>query len=56
MKRSLLSILRLGLGTTTTADEKSQQLLHLSIDQWREMMALAEQQGVLAIVVDGLQS
>ena len=55
MKRSLLSILRLGLGTTTTADEKSQKLLHLSIDQWREMMALAEQQGVLAIVVDGLQ-
>ena len=55
MTQLLLSLIRLGIGTTTTADEKCQRLLALPMGQWRELMAMAERQGVLAIVVDGLQ-
>lgn len=55
MTQSLLSLLLLGMGYTTTTDEKCQKLLCFSMGQWYELMAVAEQQGVLAIAVDGLQ-
>ena len=55
MTQSLLLLIQLGIASKTTTDEKCQKLLNISIDQWREVMALAERQGVLAIAVDGLQ-
>lgn len=55
MTQSLLYLIRLGLDTTTTTDENCQKLFSFSIEQWRDLMSFAERQGVLAIVVDGLQ-
>jgi len=55
MIQSLLFLIRLGLGSTTIIDEHCQKLLRFSIDQWHDVMSFAERQGVLAIVVDGLQ-
>lgn len=56
MTHSLLLLIRLGLGSTTITDENCQKLLRFSLEQWRDLMSFAERQGVLAIVVDGLQT
>ena len=55
MTLSLLSLIRLGIGTMTATDIKCGSVLALSLDQWREVVAFAERQGMLAIAVDGLQ-
>ena len=52
----LLSLLKLGIGTIKASDEDCQKLLQLSMQEWRNVMVLAERQGVLAIAVDGLQA
>ena len=54
MTHHLLSLLRLGLLTSEAADEEK-YLLPLSMSQWREVMDLAERQGVAAIAFDGIQ-
>lgn len=38
------------------SDDECKKLLQLSMREWRDVMTLAERQGVLAIAVDGLQS
>lgn len=38
------------------SDEERRKLLQLSMQDWRDVMILAERQGVLAIAVDGLQA
>lgn len=48
-----LILLKLGIGTVPILDSVK-HLLSLSMHEWREVMALAERQGVLSIVVDGL--
>lgn len=51
-----LSLLKLGIGTMKASDEDCQKLLQLSMQEWRDVMTLAERQGVLAIAIDGLQT
>lgn len=55
MTQTFLSLLKLGIGSSTASDKESQKLLPLSMQEWQKVMALAERQGVLAIAVDGLQ-
>ncbi len=55
MTHNLLSLLRLGL-KTSFVDDESETLLSLTMNQWREVLALAERQCVLAIAFDGVQS
>lgn len=55
MIQIFLSLLKLGIGTCKASDGVSQKLLLLSMQEWLEVMVLAERQGVLAIAVDGLQ-
>lgn len=55
MIQIFLSLLKLGIGTSEASDEECQKLLLLPMQEWQEVMALAERQGVLAIAVDGLQ-
>lgn len=55
MIQIFLSLLKLGIGTSKASDEECQKLLLLPMQEWQEVMALAERQGVLAIAVDGLQ-
>ncbi len=51
-----LSLLKLGIDTMKASDDECQKLLALSMQEWRDVMALAERQGVLAIAIDGLQA
>ena len=55
MEQSFLSLLKLGIAPSNVSDEEYQKLLPLSMHEWQEVQALSERQGVLAIVVDGLQ-
>lgn len=55
MIQVFLSLIKLGVATGTVSDEECQKLLLLSMQGWRDVIALAERQGVLAIAVDGLQ-
>ena len=55
MVQSFLLLLQLGIGTAQTSDERSRELLLLSMQQWQKIMALAECQGVAAIAFDGVQ-
>ena len=54
--RMFFSLLRLGIDTMKASDKENQKLLQLSMQEWRDVMALVERQGVLAIAVDGLQA
>ena len=51
--QAILTLLKLGLGIQQP--DNVLDLLALSMEQWEDLMALAERQGVLAIAVDGLQ-
>ena len=55
MIQNFLSLLRLGVITSKASGEVFQKLFLLSMQEWQEVMALAERQGGLAIAVDGLQ-
>lgn len=50
MKENFLRLVRLGIGTETVSGFK----FHDSID-WGEVEALATKQGLLAVVLDGIQ-
>ena len=54
--RIFFPFLKLGIDTMKASDEECRKLLLLSMLEWRDVMALAERQGVLAIAIDGLQS
>ncbi len=55
VEKSLFPLLRLGIGTMEASDEGAKGLLELSMEQWKGVMALAEKQGMAAIVFDGVQ-
>lgn len=55
MKDAFLTLLQLGIGAIIAPNDKCQVLLDLSMQQWRDVMALAERQGVAAIAFDGVQ-
>ena len=56
MKDAFFTLLQLGIGTKIAPAVEYQVLLNLSMQQWRDVLALAERQGVLAIAVDGMQA
>lgn len=51
----ILSLIRLGIGTAEASDNGCAALLNLPMEQWRDVMALAERQGVAAVAFDGVQ-
>ena len=55
MKDAFLTLLQLGIGAIIAPNDKCLTLLDLSMQQWRDVMALAERQGVAAIAFDGVQ-
>ena len=52
---NLFALVRLGIGSAKANDMGSLSLLNFSMVQWRQLMSLAERQGVAAIVFDGVQ-
>ncbi len=55
MKDAFLTLLQLGIGAIIALADKYQALLDLSLQQCRDVMALAVRQGVAAIAFDGVQ-
>ena len=54
MEKELFTLLRLGLGNTTTEYEKLSDFIVLTADQWVHIGELARKQGVLGIMLDGV--
>jgi hypothetical protein len=54
MEKNLFILLRLGLGTSTLEKENISDLLLYSEEQWLALRDLTRVQGVLAIVMDGI--
>lgn len=55
MEQIFFSLIKLGIGTIATDEAAAKELLELSMEQWKAVMALAEKQGMAAIVFDGVQ-
>ena len=55
MEQIFFSLIKLGIGTIATDEAAAKELLGLSMEQWKAVMALAEKQGMAAIVFDGVQ-
>lgn len=55
MIKSFFSLLRLGIGTSGISADDIQNLIDMSMQQWREVMDLAVRQSVAAIAFDGVQ-
>ena len=53
MERELFALLRLGLGNTVAEEEDLSSFLMLTSDQWVRVGELAQEQGVLGVLVDG---
>ena len=53
--KELFALLGLGIESTHVSDKRHESLLTLSIKQWKDVVALAEIQGVAAIAFDGVQ-
>ena len=51
----ILTLIRLGIETMAATNENCLFLLNLPMSQWREVMALADRQGVAAVTFDGVQ-
>ena len=54
--RIFLSLLKYGIDIILASYEECHKILRLSMHEWRDVMVLAERQGVLAIAIDGLQA
>lgn len=54
MEKELFTLLRLGLRNTTTDEENLSDFIVLTAEQWTHIGDLARKQGVLGIVLDGL--
>ena len=54
-EEGLFALLRLGIGINKASDGDYSNLLNLNLTQWRELMNMAETQGVAAIAFDGVQ-
>lgn len=54
MEKELFILLRLGLGNTTTDEENLSDFIVLTAEQWTHIGDLARKQGVLGIMLDGV--
>lgn len=54
MEKELFTLLRLGLAITTTEEEKLSDFIVLTADKWASIGDLARKQGVLGVVLDGV--
>ena len=54
MEIELFTLLRLGLAITTTEEENLSNFIVLTADKWSRIGDLARKQGVLGIVLDGI--
>lgn len=54
MESVLFTLLRLGLGNTTAENENLSDLIMLSADQWTRLGGLSQEQGVLGVMLDGI--
>lgn len=54
MEKELFALLRLGLAITTTEEENLSDFIVLTADKWARIGDLARKQGVLGIVLDGI--
>lgn len=54
MEKELFALLRLGLAITTTEDENLSDFIVLTADKWARIGDLARKQGVLGIMLDGI--
>lgn len=54
MEKELFTLLRLGLAITTTEEEKLSDFIVLTADKWARIGDLARKQGVLGIMLDGV--
>ena len=55
MENYIFTLLKLGIGTISAEEEAVGELKNLTINQWKDLMSLAEVQGVAAIIFDGIQ-
>lgn len=55
LEKTLFSILRLGLGNSTIDDENLSNFIMLSENQWAMIGEMAQEQGVLGVLVDGIE-
>ncbi len=56
MEKDLFALLKLGLDTSTAENENPSDFTGLTADQWTHIRDLARKQGVLGIVLDGINS
>lgn len=54
MEKELFALLRLGLAITTTEEENLSDFIVLTADKWARIGDLARKQGVLGIILDGV--
>ena len=54
MEKKLFALLRLGLGMSTTKEENLSDFIMLTSPKWTQVINLARKQGVLGIVLDGI--
>ena len=54
MEKELFTLLRLGLAITTTEEENLSDFFVLTADKWARIGDLARKQGVLGVVLDGV--
>ena len=54
MEKELFALLRLGLGNTTVEEENLSNFIMLSTGQWARIGELAQEQGVLGVMMDGI--
>ena len=52
---TFLQLVRLGIGHNLVLDSKFQVSSSLSAEEWEELQALAERQGLLAVFADGIE-
>ncbi len=55
MEKELFALLRLGLGTSTTKEENLSDFIVLSAEKWTQLGDMAQKQGVLGIMLDGVE-
>lgn len=55
MEKELFALLRLGLAITTTEEENLSDFIVLTADKWGRIGDLARKQGVLGIMLDGVE-
>ena len=55
VEKELFALLRLGLGNSTPEEENLSDLIMMSEEHWARLGGMAQAQGVLGIIMDGLE-